>query len=67
MKKNSDAMTAYDKAVSLDEKFALAWYEKGMVHFETQQMSEARSCFEKAKSLDFQDPGLEKAFELLSQ
>jgi len=63
----SDAMAAYDKAVVLNEEFALAWYEKGMVHYEQQQTSEARSCFEKAKSLKFEDPGLEKAFELLSQ
>jgi tetratricopeptide (TPR) repeat protein len=50
--KDGEAETALKQAVSVDEKFAVAWYELGMVYVRTGKNSDARDAFTKYLALD---------------
>ncbi len=61
-----DSITAYHKAIELDDSLALAWYEKGMVHHQQNDLAMAKECFLKAKSLNLDDPGIEEALRIIT-
>jgi tetratricopeptide (TPR) repeat protein len=50
--KDAEAEKALKQAVSVDEKFAVAWYELGMVYVRTSKNAEARDAFTKYLALD---------------
>jgi tetratricopeptide (TPR) repeat protein len=50
--KDAEAEKALKQAVSVDEKFAVAWYELGMVYVRTAKNAEARDAFTKYLALD---------------
>jgi tetratricopeptide (TPR) repeat protein len=50
--KDAEAEKALKQAVSVDEKFAVAWYELGMVYVRTAKNAEARDAFTKYLDLD---------------
>ena len=50
--KDAEAETALKRAVEMDEKFAIAWYELGMIHVRAGKTSEAKAELMKYLELD---------------
>lgn len=65
--KLADAGLAFQKAVELEPKYALAWYEKGMVHHQQEELPCAKEAFLKAKELELNDPGVDKALQIMTE
>ena len=54
------ALVAFEMALSLNPKFAKAWYYKAELHYRLDQKDEARKCAQKAIELK---PSWKKYFE----
>lgn len=64
--KDGEAETALRQAVTVDEKFALAWYELGMVYVRTGKNAEAKEAFGKYLGLEPNGKDAPTAKEMLS-
>jgi tetratricopeptide (TPR) repeat protein len=51
-KKNDDAQKELEKAVGLYPKYAVAWYELGMIHQQAGRKDEARKAYEESLKAD---------------
>ena len=65
--KLEESISAYLTAVELDSGFALAWYEKGMGHYQLEDFETAKDCFLKARELKLNDPGVDEALEIIEK
>jgi tetratricopeptide (TPR) repeat protein len=63
--KDSEAETALKQAVGIDDKFALAWYELGMVYARTGKNAEAKQALTKYLELDPQGKDASTAKEMM--
>ena len=64
--KDGEAETALKQAVSVDDKFATAWYELGMVYVRTGKTAEAREALGKYLALEPTGKDAPTAKEMLS-
>lgn len=64
--KDSEAETALKQAVSVDDKFAKAWYELGMVYVRTGKNADAKEAFGKYLALEPSGSDAATAKEMLS-
>jgi Flp pilus assembly protein TadD len=64
--KDSEAETALQRAVTVDEKFSQAWYELGMIHVRSGKSAEAKAELTKYLELDPKGKDAATAKEMLS-
>jgi tetratricopeptide (TPR) repeat protein len=64
--KDGEAQVALERAVALDPKFAIAWYELGMVHVRAGKSAAAREALSKYLELDPNGKDAPTAKEMLS-
>lgn len=64
--KDGEAEVALKRAVEVDEKFALAWYELGMVYVRAGKAAEAKAALNKYLELDPKGKDAATAKEMLS-
>lgn len=63
--KDADAEKALTRAVAVDEKFAIAWYELGMIHVRAGKSAEAKAALTKYLELDPKGKDAPTAKEML--
>ncbi len=63
--KDAEAETALKRAVAVDEKFAVAWYELGMVYARTGKSADAKAALTKYLELDPKGKDAPTAKEML--
>jgi tetratricopeptide (TPR) repeat protein len=64
--KDNEAQVALERAIALDEKVAIAWYELGMVHVRAGRSAEAREALTKYLALEPNGKDAPTAKEMLS-
>jgi Flp pilus assembly protein TadD len=64
--KSAEAAVAFEKAVAVDEKFARAWYELGIVYVTLGKNAEARNALNKYIELEPNGKDVATAKEMLN-
>lgn len=64
--KDAEAEKALTRAVAVDEKFAVAWYELGMIHVRSGKSAEAKAALTKYLELDPKGKDAPTAKEMMS-
>jgi Flp pilus assembly protein TadD len=64
--KDNEAQASLERAVAVDEKFAVAWYELGMVHVRAGRSAEAKEALSKYLALEPNGKDAPTAKEMLS-
>lgn len=64
--KDNEAQTALERAVAIDAKFGVAWYELGMVHVRAGRSAEAKEALTKYLALEPNGKDAATAREMLS-
>jgi tetratricopeptide (TPR) repeat protein len=49
--KHKQAIECYDKAIQIDPKYAVPWYNKGIALDKLEKKKDAKECYKRAKEL----------------
>ena len=64
--KFEEALSAFDKAISLEPKWDKPWFNKGKVYYDLDKFSEAKQFLEHALSLNPKDPKTPQLIETIN-